>query len=61
VVPKSAAGRIVAGVVMLVGIGFFAILTAAIAATFVKQNERRRSCGRSFGRFRLGSNGSSGP
>jgi voltage-gated potassium channel len=40
VVPKSAAGRIVAAVVMLVGIGFFALLTAAVAATFVKQDER---------------------
>jgi voltage-gated potassium channel len=40
VVPKSAAGRLVAAVVMLVGIGFFALLTAAVAATFVKQDER---------------------
>ncbi len=40
VVPHSVAGRIVAAVVMLVGIGFFALLTAAVAATFVKQDER---------------------
>jgi voltage-gated potassium channel len=40
VVPKSVAGRIVAAVVMLVGIGFFALLTATVAATFVKQDER---------------------
>jgi hypothetical protein len=33
-------GRIVAAVVMLVGIGFFALLTAAVAATFVKQDEK---------------------
>jgi len=40
VVPRSVVGRIVAAVVMLVGIGFFALLTAAVAATFVKQDER---------------------
>jgi voltage-gated potassium channel len=40
VVPHSVAGRIVAAVVMLVGIGFFALLTAAVAATVVKQDER---------------------
>jgi voltage-gated potassium channel len=41
IVPKSAAGRLVASVVMLMGIGFFALLTAAVAATFVKQDERQ--------------------
>jgi voltage-gated potassium channel len=40
VVPRSATGRIVAAAVMLIGIGFFALLTAAVAATFVKQDER---------------------
>jgi voltage-gated potassium channel len=40
VVPRSAVGRVVASVAMLVGIGFFALLTAAVAATFVKQDER---------------------
>lgn len=40
VIPESNAGRAVAVVVMLVGIAFFSILTAAIAATFVKQDER---------------------
>jgi voltage-gated potassium channel len=40
VIPKSATGRVVASVVMLVGIGFFALLTAAVAATFVKQDEK---------------------
>jgi hypothetical protein len=39
VVPRSTLGRVVAGVVMLVGIGFFALLTA-VAATFVKQDEK---------------------
>jgi voltage-gated potassium channel len=40
VVPHSAVGRSVAAVVMLVGIGVFALLTAAVSATFVKQDER---------------------
>lgn len=40
VVPESVGGRAVAVVVMLVGIGFFAILTATVAATFVKQDEK---------------------
>lgn len=40
VVPESVGGRAVAVVVMLVGIGFFAMLTAAVAATFVKQDEK---------------------
>jgi voltage-gated potassium channel len=40
VIPQSVAGRVVAAVVMLVGIGFFSVLTAAIAATFVKHDER---------------------
>jgi hypothetical protein len=40
VVAKAVAGRLVAAAVMLIGIGFFALLTAAVAATFVKQDER---------------------
>jgi voltage-gated potassium channel len=40
VIPKSDAGRAIAIVVMLLGIVFFSLLTAAIAATFVKQDER---------------------
>jgi len=40
VVPHSTAGRAVAVVVMLFGIAFFSFLTAAISATFVKQDER---------------------
>ena len=39
VVPQSTAGRAAAVVVMLVGIGFVAILTAAIAARFVESQE----------------------
>jgi voltage-gated potassium channel len=42
VVPHSTAGRAVAGVVMLCGIGFVALLTATVAATFVKQDEAHR-------------------
>lgn len=40
VVPETAAGRAVGAVVMLVGIGFFAVLTATVAATFVKQDDK---------------------
>jgi voltage-gated potassium channel len=40
VVPETAGGRALAAVVMVVGITFFSILTAAIAATFVKQDEK---------------------
>lgn len=39
VVPTGVGGRIVAIAVMLVGIGFFAMLTATVAATFVKADE----------------------
>jgi voltage-gated potassium channel len=38
--PGSPWGRAVGAVVMLLGIGFFAVLTAAVSATFVKQDER---------------------
>jgi voltage-gated potassium channel len=38
VVPHSTAGRAVAAVVMMVGIGFVALLTATVAATFVRQD-----------------------
>jgi voltage-gated potassium channel len=36
--PKSVGGRIVAMVVMLVGVGFLAVLTATIASYFVKSD-----------------------
>lgn len=35
VVPQTVAGRIIAGALMLVGIGFISMLTAAIASSFV--------------------------
>jgi len=38
-VPHSAAGRLVASVLMLVGIGFLSILTATIASSFVARDE----------------------
>jgi len=37
-VPTTAAGRIVAAVVMLFGIGFLAVITAAITSTFVARS-----------------------
>ena len=42
VVPQSAAGRAVAAVVMLGGIGFITVSTAAIASAFVEAARRRR-------------------
>ena len=42
VTPKDAAGRIVGAVVMLEGIAFLAIITAAITSTFVTRAEREQ-------------------
>ena len=44
-VPESVAGRLVATVVMLFGIGFLTVITAAITSTFVSRSrlERTRS------------------
>jgi voltage-gated potassium channel len=42
VTPKDAAGRIVGAVVMLEGIAFLAIITAAITSTFVTRAQRER-------------------
>ena len=42
VTPKAVAGRIVAAVVMLEGIAFVAIVTAAITSTFVARAEHLR-------------------
>lgn len=41
-VPGSAAGRLVATGVMIVGIGFITVSTAAIASAFVEASRRRR-------------------
>src|SRR5262245_2487278 len=40
VVPTSAAGRLVAALVMLFGIGFLTIITASITSTFIEQARR---------------------
>jgi voltage-gated potassium channel Kch len=42
VTPKQPAGRIVASFVMLEGIAFLAIVTAAITSTFIARAERER-------------------
>jgi voltage-gated potassium channel Kch len=43
VTPKATIGRIVASFVMLEGIAFLAIITAAIASTFITSAERERA------------------
>ena len=43
VTPKHASGRLVGVVVMLEGIAFLAIITAAITSTFIARAERERS------------------
>jgi voltage-gated potassium channel len=40
-VPTNAAGRLLAALVMLFGIGFLAVITAAITSTFVARNAQR--------------------
>jgi voltage-gated potassium channel len=42
VTPKHASGRIIATLVMLYGVAFLAILTAAITSTFVARAARER-------------------
>jgi voltage-gated potassium channel len=39
-VPMTVAGRLVAALVMLVGIGFLTVITAAITSTFVSRSRR---------------------
>ena len=39
-VPTSVAGKLVAALVMLVGIGFLTVITAAITSTFVARSRR---------------------
>jgi voltage-gated potassium channel len=43
VYPTTVAGRIVAIVLMLVGVGFLAVLTATIASRFVKEDRSAES------------------
>ena len=45
VTPALRAGRIIAAVVMLVGIGFLAVITASVTATLVESNRRRVAAG----------------
>ena len=40
-VPTSVAGRLVAALVMLLGIGFLTVITAAITSTFIETARRR--------------------
>jgi voltage-gated potassium channel len=44
-VPESAGGQILAALVMLLGIGFITVITAAITSTFVAQSGRQRQAG----------------
>jgi voltage-gated potassium channel Kch len=41
-VPANVAGRLVAALVMLVGIGFLTVITAAITSTFVSRSRREQ-------------------
>jgi voltage-gated potassium channel len=41
VVPRSTAGRLVATLVMLFGIGFLTVITAAITSSFIEQARRQ--------------------
>jgi voltage-gated potassium channel len=45
VTPKHVSGRLVAALVMLEGIAFIAIITAAITSTFVARAEREQAAG----------------
>jgi voltage-gated potassium channel len=54
VTPQEPVGRIIAALLMLIGIGFLSLLTAAVAARFVDDDSR--DVGRTLGRIeeRLG-------
>ncbi len=41
-VPSSAAGRAIAALVMIAGVGFITVTTAAISSVFVESSRRRR-------------------
>jgi voltage-gated potassium channel len=41
-VPADTGGRVIAGVVMVTGIGFLSVVTASISAAFVESARRRR-------------------
>lgn len=42
-VPATVAGRLIASLVMLVGIGFLTVITAAITSTFVSRSHREQA------------------
>ena len=42
-VPETVAGKLVAALVMLVGIGFLTVITAAITSTFVSRSRREQA------------------
>ena len=44
-VPANVAGRLVAALVMLVGIGFLTVITATITSTFVSRSRREQGSG----------------
>jgi voltage-gated potassium channel len=44
-VPNTAAGQIVAALVMLLGIGFVTVITASITSTFVEQSRQQKQRG----------------
>jgi voltage-gated potassium channel len=46
-VPESAGGQILAALVMLLGIGFITVITAAITSTFVARSGSQPQAGRS--------------
>jgi voltage-gated potassium channel len=46
VVPTTTEGRVIGTVVMVTGIGFLTVVTAAITATFIESARRRFSAGR---------------
>jgi voltage-gated potassium channel len=41
VTPRQTSGRVIAAIVMLVGIGFIAVITAAVTASLVESSRRR--------------------
>jgi voltage-gated potassium channel len=45
-VPSQTEGRVVAGIVMVTGIGFLSVVTASISAAFVESARRRRGVNR---------------
>jgi Ion channel len=45
-VPTDAAGRIVAALVMLLGLGFITVITASITSAFVEQSRQKQRAGR---------------